>query len=316
MATKLLRRALLLVAAASALVLAACGGGTVDSKFTPDRIVVFGDAVADLGQNGARYTVNDGSVNNWTTVIANNYGRALAASVNGGLSYAIGNARVTQTPDAAGNAATPTVAQQVSTFLASHGSGSTDLVIFNGGTSDVIVQTKAVLDGTITQAQAMANLDQAGHDLSDQVRRVLAAGATHVVVVGPYNMGRSVWAQIATSTSLMEQLSLQFNNRLLVNMVDLGDRVLYVDAAFYFNLVTSSPSSYSFNNVSGAVCNSVDAGPGIGTGLGRINSNLCTTSTLIATDYNHYVFADLVYMTPQSQSLFGDYALSRIHDRW
>jgi len=315
MASKLLRRALLAAAAASALVLAACGGGTVESKFTPDRIVAFGDAFADLGQNGARYTVNDGSVNNWTTVVANGYGRALAPSSSGGLSYATGNARVTQTPDAAGGSV-PTVAQQVSNFLAGHTSNSTDLVIFNAGVSDVIVQAKAVLDGTITQAQAMANLDQAGHDLSEQVRRVLAAGATHVVVVGAYNVGRSVWAQQATSQSLMEQLSLQFNNRLLVNMVDLGDRVLYVDAAFYFNLVTSSPSSYSFNNATTAVCTSVDPGPGIGTGNGQVNSNLCTPSTLLDTNYNQYVFADRVYVTPQGQSLFGDYALSRLHDRW
>src|SRR5262245_31265312 len=140
MATQWLRRAVRLAACAPALLLAACGGSTIESQLTPSRLVAFGDGFADLGQNGARYTINDGSTNNWTATVASNFGRPLAPSVSGGLSRATGNARVAATPDAAGNAATPTVAAQVDAFLAGDRPAASDLVILNAGVADVIVQ--------------------------------------------------------------------------------------------------------------------------------------------------------------------------------
>jgi hypothetical protein len=199
MASKLLRRALLLAVAASALVLAACGGGTVQSQFAPTRVVAFGDGMADLGQNGKRYTINDGTVGNWTEVVSLGYLKTLTPSAAGGLSYATGNARVVAKPDAAGNSSTRTVVEQVDTFLAASAPTVNDLVMFNAGTSDVIVQGKAVIDGTQTQAQATAAVEQAGIDLAGQVRRLVNAGANHVVVVGSYNLGRSV-LRCCTST--------------------------------------------------------------------------------------------------------------------
>jgi outer membrane lipase/esterase len=61
----------------------------------------------------------------------------------------------------------------------------------------------------------------------------------------------------------------------------------------------------------------VDQGPGIGIGAGRVNSRLCTPSTIQAgQDYTRLLFADLVYPTPHAHQLFGDFALSRIRDRW
>jgi len=61
----------------------------------------------------------------------------------------------------------------------------------------------------------------------------------------------------------------------------------------------------------------VDPGPGIGTGTGQVNSNLCTADTLLpVADKNTYMFADRIYPTPRGQQLFGDYAVTRIHDRW
>lgn len=318
MATQWLRRTLLLAAGASALVLSACGGGSVESQFRPSRIVVFGDAMADLGQNGKKYTVNNtGGIDNWAQWAANNFGLAITASGSGGTDYATGNARVTATPDAAGNSSTPTVAQQVSTFLAAGAPASGDLTILNAGTSDVVVHGKAVIDGTETQTAALAAVAQAGIDLGAQVRRLTDAGAQHVVVVGPYNLGRSPWAIQTTQQAMLESLSSKFNAQLLVSIVDLGAKVLYVDAALYYNLVTASPSSYSLTDGTTVVCTSVDSGPGIGTGSGQVNSNLCTTATLI-TGANPalYVFADRVYPTPRAQQLFGDYAYSRITARW
>ena len=98
--------------------MAACGSSTTESAITPDRFIAFGDAYSDVGQKGSRYTVNNGTVNNWTLQVADRYGKTLTSASAGGLSYAQGNARLAATPDAAGDASTPTIAAQVDAFLA------------------------------------------------------------------------------------------------------------------------------------------------------------------------------------------------------
>jgi outer membrane lipase/esterase len=315
MAFSWIRRAGLLAACASALLLAACGGGTVASAFHPSRVVAFGDAMGDVGQTGSRYTVNDGSVNNWTQFVANAYDQQLAPISQGGFSYATGNARITAKPDAAGDSSTPTVQEQVDAYLAGHSFTSDDMVIVSAGTSDVIVQARMVLDGTQTADQANANLKQAGQDLGALIKRIVAAGATHVVVAGPYNLGRSPWALQIGSDGVLDPASTNFNNGLLVSLVDQGQNVLYVDAALYFNQQASSTTNVSNNT--DLVCTSVDPGPGIGTGNGQVNSKLCTPATITAgVDYTTYLWADRIYPTPRGHQLFGDYARGQISNRW
>lgn len=315
MAFPWIRRAWLAAAAASALLLAACGGGAVQSKLSPTRVIGFGDAMADVGQTGSRYTVNDGSVNNWTQFVANSYDRSLTPTSQGGLSYAQGNARIVARPDAGGDSATPTVQQQIDSFLAGNTPTSDDLILVSAGTSDVIVQARAALDGTQTEDQASASAEQAGADLGNQIKRLVGAGAKHVVVAGTYNLGRSPWAAQLGSDGMLQRLSTSFNNGLLVSLVNDGANVLYVDFALYFNQQTSSGSSVS--NTTTAVCTSVDPGTGIGTGSGQVNSKLCSTASLLpGADYNNYLFADRIYPTPRGHQLFGDYARGRIQNRW
>lgn len=318
MATQWLRRGFLLAACASALVLAACGGGSgIASQFHPSRMIAFGDAVGDLGQDGARYTINDGSINIWTQYVANAYGVALTTAAQGGQSYATGNARVAVTPDAAGNGSTPTVTQQIDTFLAGNSFGSGDMVLVSAGTSDVIAETQKLLTGAESEQQALDNLATAGQALAGQVRRLVGAGAQHVVVAGVYNIGRSPWGLQTGQQSLMEKLVLQFNSQFKVKLVDLGENVFYLDSANYFNLVTANPGSYNLSDISTPVCTSVDPGPGIGTGTNQVNSNLCKPSTVLAgVDVSRYLFADRVYFTPHGQQLFGDYAYNQIKNRW
>jgi len=323
MARPWLRRALMLAASATALALAACGGGEIESQLKPTRVIVFGDSTADLGQTStsaaarARYTVNDTSRNIWTAQMAAGYGIALETAAAGGTSYATGNARIVAKPDAAGNAATPTIQEQIDTFLATGSFNPTDLVVVSAGTADVIAEAQAVITGAQSSEQMLGDLAQAGRDLGAQVRRLVQAGARQVVVVGPYNMGRSVWAQATSQVAMLEQASARFNEQMLVSIVDLGGNVLYIDQALLFNLVTASPTAYGFATASTAVCTSVDPGPGIGTGTGQVNSSLCTPTTLVSGGSSgSHVFADRVYLSPVAQRLFGDWAWERIHERW
>ncbi|MDB5953896.1 SGNH/GDSL hydrolase family protein [Ramlibacter sp.] len=316
MAIQWLRRTWLL-AAASALALTACGGGSIVSSFSPARVVAFGDSMADLGQTGSRYTVNDGTINIWTQYVANSFSLPLTNVAQGGTSYATGNARVTIHPDAAGNAATPTVTEQVDAFLAAGKPGPQDLIILSAGTADVIAEAQATINGTQSSATAVAHAQQAGIDLAAQVRRLVNAGATHVVVAGPYNLSRSPWSTQLNQSTLLDATSSGFNDKLLVSLVDLGADVLYVDAALEYNLLTSSPTSSSLTDATTIVCTSVDPGPGIGTGPGQVNSRLCTPSTIQpGLDFSLFLFADRVYPTPRGQQLFGDFAQARIRDRW
>jgi outer membrane lipase/esterase len=311
-----MRRALLALASASALLVAACGSGTIESQLQPTRIVVFGDGFSDVGQTGKRYTVNDNGINMWTQELAASFSINLTPVSAGGTAYATLNARVNSKPDAAGNAATPTIAEQVDAFLAGNTVTANDLIVVSGGISDIVAEAAALNAGAQTSEQMLADVRQAGRDLGAQVHRLVQAGATHVVVVGTYDLGKSPWAAASGQAALLSDASTRFNTELLVSIVDLGATTLYVDAALLYNLMYNNPTVYAMSNSLDPVCNSVDAGPGIGIGAGQVNSALCTTSTLIDTNYGLYLFADRVYPGPSAHIRFGDYAFSRIRSRW
>ena len=307
----------MVAACASAALLAACGSSTTESAISPQRMIAFGDGMSDVGQKGTRYTVNDGSVNNWTLQVASGYGKTLTASSAGGKSYAAGNARIVAKPDAAGSNTTLTVKEQIDSFLASNTFTGDDLVMINGGISDVIANMAAVNAGTMTTEQMITASRQAGTDFAAQIRRLVNAGAKYVVVAGTYDLSKTPWATDISRTTVLNSASSAFNEGLLVGIVDLGANVLYVDLAYYVNLYTSVPGNYGFNNATAAVCTSVDANNGIGIGAGQVNSALCTSSTLLSgANATSFVFADSVYLTPSAQRQFGTYAYDRLRSRW
>ncbi|MBS0293435.1 MAG: SGNH/GDSL hydrolase family protein [Proteobacteria bacterium] len=317
MAANWMRRSFLAAACAATTLLVACGSSTVESAFTPTRFVAFGDGLADVGQNGSGYTVNDGSINNWTSQLASSFGGTIAPVSAGGLSYAQGNARVALTPDAAGNAGTLTVAQQVDKFLASQKIGDGDLVLISAGVSDVIAGMAAVQAGTLTADQYVAAVGQAGLDLATQARRLSNAGAKHILMTGTYDLSRTPWALAINQQSLISQASLSFNTNLLKSISDLSKTVRYVDAAYYVNLYQGNPGGFGFTDGVTPVCTSVDPGPGIGIGTGQVNSNLCTVNTLLSgANQNAYLFADKVYITPSAQRQFGASAYSFLRLQW
>ena len=317
MAANWMRRTLVIAACASATLLAACGSSTTESAISPTRFVTFGDGFTDMGQTGSRYTVNGtGAVDIWANQVASRYGRAITPQASGGVGYAQGNARVTASTDAAGGTA-PSITQQITNFLAASALTSDDLVIVNGGISDLIAGMASVTAGTTTGDQFKANAATAGTELGAQVQRLVGAGAQHLLLVNSYNLSKTPWAASIGQTTLLNEATRAFNDALKIRVQSLGNNVLIVDAESYFDSMTFSPGNYSFNNGNTAVCTSVDPGNGIGTGTGQINSALCTTSTLVAgADSNRYLFADNVYPAPSAHRQFGDYAYDRLRNRW
>lgn len=317
MAANWMRRTVLVAACASTALLAACGSSSTESAVRPERFIAFGDALTDVGQKGSRYTVNDGSVNNWTLQVAANYGKSLTPVAAGGQSYAVGNARVKAKPDAAGNASTPTITEQIDSFLASNTFANNDMLLVSGGLSDLIAGMAAVQAGTQTEAEMVAAARQAGADYAAQIHRLVTAGAKYVVVSGAYDLGRTPWAKTINRETLLHDASSRFNEGLLVGIVDLGANVRYVDTAYLVNLYTSTPSGYGFSNDTDAVCTSVDATNGIGIGAGQVNAALCNTSTLLSgTHQDKYVFADQIHLSPSAHRQLGTYAYDQIRTRW
>ena len=182
MATNWMRRTVMVAACASAALLAACGSSTTDSELTPDRFIAFGDAFTDVGQKGSRYTVNDGSVSNWTQQLASRYGKTITPVASGGLSYAAGNARITAKPDVAGDATTLTVTEQIDRFLAGGAFGANDVVFINAGASDLIAGMAAVRAGTTTPADMVAGRDP--HVAGQALRSFLGSYRGQVLIAG------------------------------------------------------------------------------------------------------------------------------------
>jgi phospholipase/lecithinase/hemolysin len=315
-----MRRACLALACGTALLAAvACGSSNIASAFNPTRFVAFGDTYSDVGQGGSRYTVNDGSAyNTWVEKVVSDYGLSLAPVSQGGTSWARANARIATKPDAAGNAATLTLAGQIDAFLAAGGAfGAGDMVLISGGTSDLIAETMAYRAGTSTEAQLNANVSAAGKALGQQVRRLVSAGAQHVVVTGAINLGRTPWGVGIAEVDRLTNLSVSFNNSLLTEIVDLGNNVLYIDAAYFINIFTSSPATYGYDDITNPACASIDPNDGLGLGAGKVNSSLCTLSTLAnGADITKRLFADLLFFTPNAQRSLGDLIYQRIRVRW
>ncbi|MCD2512254.1 SGNH/GDSL hydrolase family protein [Comamonas endophytica] len=317
MAANWMRRTALVTACATAVLLAACGSSTTESALKPSRFIAFGDAVTDLGQNGSSYTVNNGSVNIWTRYVASQYGMEIKPSSQGGLNYAFGNARIAVTPDAAGNAATPTLAAQIDSFLAANTLQGDDVVLLNAGLSDMVVGLRAVIDGTQTADQYIASARALGKQYADQIRRLTNAGAKHVVFSGVYSLGRTPWAIERGQAANADQATRAFNDALLIGVTDLGNSTLYVELEYYVNEYVDHPGNYGFSNATTPVCTSVDPGPGIGIGAGEVNSALCTNSTLVAgADPEKFVFADKVYLAPSANRQFGAHAYDKLRFRW
>ena len=291
-----------LLVAATAL-LAACGSGSVVSDLKPQRFIAVGDGFADVGQNGHRYTINDGSLN-WVQQLASYYNLTVAPASAGGLGFAQGGAHVA-TPDTTTGANAPSVKSQIDTLLAGNTLGKNDVVLINGGMSDIV----AAVAATGISAATDTAIDTAARALADQVRRVVAAGATHVVVSGVYDLGTSPWARNLNIAKDATRMSVAFNDRLLVQIVDMAQTVLYFDPALFFNLIYNKPTAYPIDNATAPVCTTPDA-------------STCTLATIQpGADPTRWLFADSLYFTPTAQRLwvsdtYLENAYTRFKNRW
>lgn len=204
--------------------LSACGSGEIDSPLSPSRFVVLGDGMSFLGD--PRYTVNDGSVNNWAAQMAARYGFTLTAADG----FAAGNATVADMAGQVAAVGTP---------------GEKDVFLVNAPMADIFAASAS------TSSAAAA-----GTALATHMRQLIAAGAKYVLFVSVYDLGKSPAAIALGQADAYTAAALSFNSAFKTSASDLGANLLIVDATRYFNLVVASPPSYGLTNATTAVCTS------------------------------------------------------------
>lgn len=288
------RRALLALACTAMALLGACSSSEIVDPFTPTRILSVGDGFSDLGQDGKRFTVNDGTINIWTQYMAALYGLPLVASDQGGLSYARGDALVSGGPNS--------IEAQIDKMLAANKFAAGDLVVVNGGVTDIVI-TAARTD--ITYDQKVASLNSAGLAMAAQVNRILQAGATHILASGVWPLGYTPLGAETGQVTNLNNLSLAFNNAFKIGMVELGANVLYLDSSTYYSNVYFNPSAYPpLTNSTTKACTTVLV-------------TECTPATITpGFDYNTLLWANGVYPTPSGHRLLGSYAQIQVANRW
>jgi outer membrane lipase/esterase len=295
--TAWVKRGVMVTMAATALVLAACGGGSKTvSALSPNRVIVFGDATADVGQNAGKvYSVNDGTNTPWVKAVAVSYGNTLTASVSGGQGWAVGDARV-----ATAGAALSVVQQIDAFFAAGNAIGANDLIIVSAGLTDITVQADAVAANTISSAEGINQVKAAAAALAAQVTRLKDSGAKYISTVGVYSLSTSPYATatLPTKTAFLATATTEFNIAYKIGMVNLG--------AVVFHIEPGLPAGFS--DYTNAVCTTTLA----------LN---CTTSTLISTipvglTYNSYAFADDRHLTPAAHASFASTVVTGLRNRF
>jgi len=276
------------------LALTGCGSSSKYDEFFPTRIVSAGDFLSYQGTLANAYndklTVNDQTINNWVAQLAASYNIVFDPSATG-----------LATPDAT----VTDLTKQLSNFKVQPG----DMLVLNAGMNDILNHTNAVLKKTETPDQAIAALGTLGTSYQLFARDQLKNFA-HILILNAYDLKGSPYAQknaaqFATAwpnytgglAQFIQDETRNFNNKIISNAgtyvsgqgVRLFDaEVLYLSADFQGYGITTA-------GLTTAACPVIMAG---------IN---CTDTTADP-NYNTYLYADDVNVTPVAQRLLGAYA--------
>jgi len=319
------RLARIAIAAAAFALMTACGGGGSSSNNSATnnssvpaggvqlQVVSFGDSLSDVGTyapviqqdfGGGRFTTNPGEV--WTQKVAEYYGGTLSAAylggfgqplvAAGGLGYAQGGADVTN-PEGNGYAAnsqaatTWPVSQQVSDYLAHHGSfNSNQLVLINGGANDILQNLQTLLgelvvalggntNPTTAQVQTAVaavlalplpldpnktSLAGTAEAFAAQAGTILGNGATHVAVMNVPDIGQTPLAASLVPTygaqvpALISAIVSGYNTTVQLTLQGLGiyNKVVYVDSFQWLDTLSTNYQTQGFTVASGGTaCN-------------------------------------------------------------
>ncbi len=333
---------------ASASVVATLATPAIADEFRIDRLFVVGDSLSDGGtySNSARFlrqnfgesapdipykflnNAQDGSSQVYAEVVAEGLGITLQPNVItgapgfaqdnvGGTNYAQGGARVTTPNDDAGQVAIgitqkPSNEQIDDLLTATPSFNSNDLVIYWVGANDISTNAEAVAGGTQTPQQAGQAVGLAATQAVTEIERLIAAGATNLVVVTVPDIGATtpVGFELGQAGNLAGQgflssLTGAYNN-ILVNGV--AGRATIVDAGAVISDVLRDPVRFGFSAQEHRELDNTACGP---TPIGNRSSFICIDEIDGRAGLTP-IFADDRHPTALAHRALGEFALSAL----
>ena len=310
------------------------------------QVVVFGDSLSDVGTykvgaiaqvGGGKFTTNPGPV--WPETL----GILLRARVTpyrqgfdgvvqilGGTGFAMGGSRVSQQPgigcnydpttDACTAALTIPVTQQITDYLADNDDRfrRDQLVLLLAGANDIFFQLgvfQARVTAGVPQDQAaneaLAAVQQAALELAGQVRRILAKGASRVVVLNLPEISATPFGkapETAPVRPLIAGMVQTFNGALAAGLQ--GTDATLLDLHAEFNRVLENPYRYLVREIDVPACDPAKISA-ITNGLEQGGSSLfCSRQTLLQNGAAlTYLFADGVHPTTLGHLIFTRFIL-------
>ncbi len=269
----------------------------------------FGDSLSDAGSykpalppGTGLFTTNPGPV--WVTPFGQSFGFSVSPANQGGNDYAYGGARVTQTPgypptSPPVNAAVP-ISTQITQFLAKGPADPNAIYSIDGGANDIFTQLALLQAGTITQAQAQADIALAAGQLVQQIARLNAGGARFIVVWNMPDIGTTPDGAASGQSALATGASQLFNSTLRSGLDAAGMPTIRFNAFLLLNEVIANPSLYGFTNATARAC-------------GATPSLLCTSASLVTPNAAQtYVFADGVHPTTAGHAIIAQAVTSML----
>lgn len=209
------------------------------------------------------------------------------------------------------------------------------------------------LGGELTKAEVYSRLDSTTSQLVAQIANLIDAGAKHVVVLEPMNLSRTPWGLSldATSVSFLRSLSYDTDTsctsssnqnslhcKLTIALSSkypptvYGQKLLAVDIAQYFNLLSGTTSTGSANTYTSyfthlptiPACavktiastststqkDSYDASSLSSTWTSGCNADTSVWTNISSYPFTGFMFADNLNLTPQGNALLANYIYS------
>jgi phospholipase/lecithinase/hemolysin len=292
----------------AAALLAGCGGGTsqVDS-FKPERLLVFGDELSVLTNEGLKYSVN--YVNDvgqfecaknpsWVQTLAGHYGMVFSECNPDFLASPEGRML------AVAGATTDGLNAQIQGFTAGDSIRHDDLATVLIGMNDVLEAYAAF--PAESEDVLVRRVQAAGARAAERVNELAAAGARVLVSTAP-DMGITPFAQAEDDehgnirSRLLTTLSEAFNRELRLNLVNDGSKIGLLLLDDLLRSMTRVPGAYQLSNVDDAVCST------------NVTMPNCSTQTLIEDDIesSRYLWADALRPGVNLHDRLGSQAIQR-----
>lgn len=293
--------------------LASCGGGEQVSKFSPTRVLVFGDETSVINNDGSKYTVNALATGSTALDCVANpiWVQALATAYNLAFPQCPGtNSSPTGQIFATAGAKVADVAVQVDQQVTAGGFGNRDLVTVLVGANDVLEQYAQY--PSVGAEQLKAQLRLSGAALATQVNRIGNLGGKVLISnvpdigVTPYALAQKAAFSDTDRAALLTALTAAFNEGMRANLINDGRMIGLLLTDELIDAISKNGSGNGYVNVTLAACS--------------VALPACNTNTLIpdpnstsgaSASATTWLWADELHLSAGGHKSFGSIAVTR-----